>query len=41
MKKIKLDRKKISVSAKEVNDAISDIEKKFAKFEETTKKAKI
>jgi len=41
MKKIKLSRKKLSVTAKEVNDAIADIEKKFSKFEETTKKAKM
>ena len=41
MKKIKLTRKKISVSAKEVTDALWDIEKKFTKFEETTKKAKM
>ena len=41
MKKIQLAKKKLSVTAKEVNDAIADIEKKFAKFEETDKKAKM
>lgn len=40
-KKIKLSRKKITVAAKEVNDSISEIEQKFATFEETTKKAQM
>ena len=38
-KKIKLPKSKISVSAAEVKAALSDIETKFTKFEETTSKA--
>ncbi len=41
IKKIHLTRKKVSVSTKEVSNAIADIETKFTKFEETSKKAKM
>ena len=41
VKKIKLKRKKLSVTAKEVNEAIADIEKRFSTFKETTKKSKM
>lgn len=41
IKKIKLSRKKINVTSKEVDDAISDIEKRFSTFEETDMKAKM
>jgi len=40
MKKIKLTRKKISVSAEEVKNAIFDIEKKFTTFVESSSKAR-
>ena len=38
MKKIKLIRKKISVSDADVKTAIADIEKRFSTFKETAKK---
>ena len=38
-KDIKLEKNKISVSAAEVKNALSEIETKFTKFEETTSKA--
>jgi len=41
LNKIKLNRKKITVTAKEVNEAIADIEKKFSTFKETDKKSKM
>jgi FKBP-type peptidyl-prolyl cis-trans isomerase (trigger factor) len=41
IKKIKLIRKKISVSDTDVKIAIADIEKRFSTFKETAKKAKM
>jgi len=41
MKKIKLTRKKVIVSAADVKAAIADIEKRFSTFKEVTKKAKM